>query len=881
MDIRNVEYKVFDDRKQVDADVELVNVSALEDLTPHFLAGVNISALPKEQAQLDGNEGASDDEAQASSYLKLQERLWKLHVEHELHTKLVPPSWQRRQLSLQAASSIVTESSKKNQQASSSSTKASSSDDPLVLLQDISQNLPSVASTLVHVEVDPDVQGIANELEQVLQSMIRSGGGGFWVNGRPVGIERPSFNVFELIKLFQSEQEQLDRLETSLGPILAGSPLAADGSHTIHTEESVAALKAIQEAWTQGSAFFESLDAANDMVDDDDEDDDSGSSSSSGKFRIDVGRGWKQAVLYVNDIEKDIMYQDWPRSMQQMLMAMQYGMPPRVRRNLFTILAVVDPASRKDGEDPSPGKQLASQLMQNQFPVRLGLLVVSDADIDACAEWVSATKPDKDEPCPMREPDSFLDFKRETTSSIPTTEQLQQMPATARVVHRLLALMASEHPSHYVQAYQEYLTSSIGQTLQQKRADVDRLNVSELVRVHVQLLQALKIVEHISVSEVVRALLDMEEENRETIGDSDPKNLAYAKAVRFAVDKGLKSGMSFLNGIPLPDSSDETAEEKLGELFMEEQGSIFNMVMKGEITDSTPRSIYAKLLSGGKVFPRVHPLLSDTSSENRYMEVNHKVGPNSLLFVTPNEGEPASSTPPATADVDAVFVIDAVLEFDTQVGLEIASKLVSMLDSFPATLGKDNVAIGYRILPSTEAAAKSPLCPLLAALGRVGSSQIQDLLSKAGNGEDVSKYVNSLGLTIDDREACEAASHSREDLPYANFLVANGRVLPIPDSSLDTADVDLLLTIDVGRSKTVSRLLKPYLASPDIAFDAISRTTSFLSVATLDAKERRSSPLADLKSIEKQVGLEVNNPLRFSWNLSEGKPDRALKVRHI
>ena len=890
LDIRNVEYKVFDDRQQVDnADVELVNVSALEKLTPHYLAGVNLTALPKEQALLDEEKVASEtgeDEnpttkegTESPSFLQLQEKLWKIHVENEIHTQLVPPSWQRRQLSLQAASSIVTESSK-GQHASSTS-RMDASHDPLVLLQDISQNLPSVASTLVHVSVDPDLEGIAIELEQVLQSMIRSGGGGFWINGRPVGVERPSFNVFELIKLFQAEQEHLDRLETSLGPVLVGASTVEEHQAFQHTDASVAALEAIQQAWTQGEAFFEPIDddAADDLVDDDDDDNTEKSMSSGGKFRIDVGRGWKQAVLYINDVEKDAQYQDWPRSMQQMLMAMQFGMPPRVRRNVFTVLAVVDPASRQDGEEPNPGKKLAGQLLQNQYPVRLGLLIVSKADIDACSEWMSTAKPDEDEPCPKREVDAFLDFERATTSSIPTTEQLQEMPATARVAHRLLAHTSSEYPSHIVGAYQEYLSASISQSFQQKRADVERLSVFDLIRIHVQLLQALQVVDSLSVSEVVRALLDMEEENRDNISDGDSKDLSYLKAVRFAVDKGLKPGMSFLNGIPLPDSSDDSADEKLGEAFMNEQNHIFKMIMKNEITDSAPRSIYGKLLSGGRVFPKVHPLLSDTSSEVRYLEVIHKYGPDSLLFVTESAAETASSTPPST-DVDAVFVIEAVLDFDTDTGLQIASKLVTILESFPTTIGKDSIAIGYRIIPSSESAAKAPLCPLLAGLGRVGSTYIQELLSNSGNAATLLELAESLGVKVNDsdRKACLDMSHLKKGIPYANFFVANGRVLPIQGTSVDKVDIELLLSIDIGRSKTVTKLLTPYLTSPNVSFDAIAKTTSFLSVSALDAKEKRSSPLADLKAIEKQIGLEVDNPLRFSWNLSEVKQGKVLKV---
>ena len=95
------------------------------------------------------------------------------------------------------------------------------------------------------------------------------------------------------------------------------------------------------------------------------------------KYRIDVGRGGKKAVVYLNDLEKDPEYQSWP-GVEEMMMRMQFGQGFATRRNLFTLLIVIDPAS---GKGVHPAINIMSQLINGQFPVRVGLLIVSQDDI--------------------------------------------------------------------------------------------------------------------------------------------------------------------------------------------------------------------------------------------------------------------------------------------------------------------------------------------------------------------------------------------------------------------------------------------------------------------------------------------------------------------
>jgi hypothetical protein len=191
LDIRNVEYKVFDDR----SDGSVLHQVSNEDLTDKqndfatapfaFLAGVNLTAL--------GWEGDKE----------LYAKLWTIHNSQAAQSAKIPPAWRRRDLPLQAATAIM------------------SSQDPLFTLQQVSQDLPSLASTLVHLAVPDKIRTAASFLDEAL-----SGHAGYlYVNGRAISFERPSFNVFEVLNVIHEEQLALERMQKRLGPFLSKSAL--------------------------------------------------------------------------------------------------------------------------------------------------------------------------------------------------------------------------------------------------------------------------------------------------------------------------------------------------------------------------------------------------------------------------------------------------------------------------------------------------------------------------------------------------------------------------------------------------------------------------------------------------------------------------------
>jgi hypothetical protein len=227
LDIRNVEYKVFDDRSST---TTINNNETAQTALPDKLSTTTTAA--------------------ANS---------------------IPPASQRKQLALQAAAVIA------------------ASKDPLVTLMDISQNLPSHAASLVRASVPPKLLQAARALEEL--PLLQPGL--LYINGVPVSFDRPSLNIFEILDSLRKEQRLLQQMEQKLSSCLNYSPTR---------------LRALQEAWIMGDAFWNNA-----------------SSASDGAYRVDVARGGKGGILYVNDLEKDPQYAHYGTSLQQMMMSMQFG----------------------------------------------------------------------------------------------------------------------------------------------------------------------------------------------------------------------------------------------------------------------------------------------------------------------------------------------------------------------------------------------------------------------------------------------------------------------------------------------------------------------------------------------------------------------------
>jgi hypothetical protein len=615
LDIRNVEYKVFDEKTVTDEEHVAAMVNLTQDtmmMTPQFLAGVNLSAL-----------GVSDTTLQAT--------LWKKHQVQQQQNQLIPPAWQRRELGLQAATVI-----------------ANSHQDELMLLQEVSQNLPSVASTLVHVPVPESIQQFTERMEQILHSLIRQSGGGLFINGKPLVVERGSFNVFEMIQRLTEEQELLKNLQN------------------LPVDE--AALEGLQKAWMMGDEFFGSGD-------------DGGiSSSSSSPVRINVEEGEVGAVMYMNDIETDDMYSRWPTRLDQALMGVQYGMPPTVRRNLFTMLVVENPLD-PESYSATLGRTMAMQFLQGQFPIRMAILIVDENELDECKQWVRATKPAAGVACPSAK-DSWLDRRQG-----PSLNELKKARATPRDLHRLYSYLDAQYEGQreILQAYEHYMGSTI---LRSPPSNGQFMSMFDIFTLHSDLLLGMQLAQRReSPVDLANAVRSMEKDEMKT---------DYYQGLRFAVDKGLRSGMAFLNGRPLAKGDDEDASAQVEKLFIEEQQHIFQMVMQRQITETSPRNLYAKILSkkAKNVFPKLHPLFA-TSPDESYLNWAPDTKPDAVIV-------PAMMSGTRPTAQDAVVLVDAVLALDTELGKTLADQFVAAVEQLPLKISDKTVALAYRILPSTD-----------------------------------------------------------------------------------------------------------------------------------------------------------------------------------
>jgi len=833
LDIRNVEYKAFDDGpSDNEKDGEKLDWNDAghhpeQSARDEFLGGLNLHTI-FDRLHVDNTKPLATD-LHALQTAAIRSHSFQLGSE-----SIIPPAWQRRSLSMQAASLIV------------------SSPDPLEALKGVSQNLPSVAHSLSNIQISDSFEVIAEKATKLATKVgaVSPGWGdaafGFYVNSREVNIERPSFNVFHLLNVLREEDAILRNLELSVRPALKKAALVL-GSAEDRSKAEWAALQSIRKMMDIGAekmaeigkkGDFSNMNPMTDVSNEDDvvnDPDEEGSQI----YRIDVGRGGKNAVLYLNDIEKDPEYSSWPTSMQEMLYRAQFGGAPTVRRNLFTMLLVIDPA---DG-NPNPALDAVAQLLNAQFPLRVGVLIVNKDDV---TKGVSETLPWDNGDRPFHASDSFLLLKH--------------------ITNKYGGMVA---------------ISCLLQLLHESTNMDDAFSAKEYVSAHVSLLVQMRVVHEGLVSNVQNELINLLKTGKETENNSGSKNegLGYESAVQFANDKLIRPGMSFFNGIPLP-RNPATFESKVNTVLRDEQHHIMELAMKGIITDSTPKSVYATILSGDNLFKKYHPLLDESSGE--YFIASPKSDDTSLILLS----QPISDY----SNVDALFVIEAMIDLDDSSSFEAASSFLKVISSAPSNWHESKtVSVAARIVPAGKSASSAS--QLLESLFCAASyfdaidlkavvDHIQD--SKLEGDVDANFFDEVEGLSasvrrkmadaVTEGKQCHAAKHDGKYL-----YTANGRVYVPAGSPLITLDdIKMLVSLELDRTAAITKLiltnLSPNSASNNdslvgrLLHHAIGRSAAALNkVFSLSSKSEGVSAAvtADLNSL--QTGDE-ENPLYFAWN---------------
>lgn len=727
------------------------------------------------------------------------------------------------------------------QLAVKAATVISQSKDPLWTMQVLAQNLPLFAAVLGNVTVPST---IVDDLERSTVNVGRgmgmgmdegAGGMEFHVNGRKILVERPSFNVFELINAIREEQELL-RNVGGLG--LGGDMGRVVGRFLALGKDAFRDL----EKQSSGKDDDDDDDDEEEEYDDDDypddgDDDDDEMRLKEPKLRIDVGSGYKGAVVYLNDIEKDAEYRQWPTKIEHALYAMQFGQPLVIRRNLMTVLLVLDPFDEERGRSDILG--LLMQMMQNGTPMRVGIVFASNKDIEACRDHLHLDAGNDD------------DCVQSNIVSLRDEKSILESKVTAERIMKIFQHVVKAYGKAIGFPYLFLLSESVQKGM----------TVQDIVGVHTQVLMRIGAPVDDPMNDIVTAI--------QVEVPVDSKADRYAKAVKFAVMKNIRPGMAFVNGIPLPSKSPQDCQT----ILMEEMQRLVGMMLTEKITDSSPRSVYAMLLKGGNVRSAMHPLLADDSPVYRVLASNGDEGNIVVLQDSTTRERPR-------------IMITIVADFLSVDGLATLSSSLTSISTYILksieTKGQSSIAL--RIIPSDAESSSSILGALVRGASKFRITELIEVVESAlkagtsGNlaltmGDfDCDQSTRKLAVEIVAGDKCSIDTAACVFEPIGDeynataVIFVNGRVY-VPDGTVHAEDIDLLTDLERGAAKTITKHFAKYAQGLDL-FTAVSRAAEYLgsifSSETFNSHER-SDIFARFKV------KHVDNLLRFSWNAEEGK----------
>ena len=804
LDIRNVEYKSFDDKAETETqthdDAANSNVHdkyqsfTAEQMKEQFSNGIDPAIFQHPPTEL--NQFFND----YLPHLQLNEHDNGMPKGH-IH---IPPKSELKNLSVQATTVI------------------SQSKDPLWTMQQLSQNLPSFASALANVTVPSSLNSrLVNAHEMIglgAGAGMEDGHIAFHVNGRRILVERPSFNLFELINVIREENELLRNLD-SLGL----------------SEE----LKQIvAEFVSMGEGDFDAL--ANDddkavggmgMMD-----------VAEPKLRVDVGSGYRGAVVYLNDIEKDEEYREWPKQIQRALYGLQFGGPLTIRKNALTVLLVLDPFDVDEGYLGTLGMIL--QMMQSGSPVRVGIVFAKNVDIDVCKNYLK-TGEDVDDKCISTSTDTK--DKDSILASKVTVETIM------KVYQHIVGTFGNSIGFPYLYLI---LEGGLGSDI----------TVQDFVHLHSQALLRMGVPVNDAMSHIVEAI------KKEHLPDS--KVETYSKAVRFAVTKNVRPGMAVVNGIPFSAENPQEGQKAL----MQEMQSIVGMMMNGKITDSSPRSIYAMLLKGGNVRKSMHPLLSEESPEYKLL-------------------------PPGGLDDGCIFelnkiingpelpkiVVEAIADVVSQDGLQ---RILALLSSLSVVSDKMNnldaneqTSIAFCIMPSDVESSQSLLASIFRQANRFDVHDLIGIVESAWNfgksGGAIKRVedfdnVDHIRAVLDEVLAEDMCMQQGgvctfepipEEYESSAIILVNGRVFN-PTDMVEPEDVEILIDLERGSAKTITERFDLFLHGPRL-FSAVAQTAAYLGYQFSSEENERSDALASYGGLIKEGKSTNKDLLYFNWNDDE------------
>jgi UDP-glucose:glycoprotein glucosyltransferase len=299
LQIKSTEYKAQDDTRVKGEEGQLTKQLLKKD--------------SEQSAQIDGIDFGKLTERHPEQEEKLNKLLdYWIEASKEIATLKI---WELQDLSLQAAKKVL--------QAPKS--------EQLRLLQDVAQNFPVYAKSLVKIAVEPELRKEIEKNQQYFMQQLNIGIGdtALFINGMFFDLD--SVDVFTLTHFLRQETRLLSGLHRALG-----------------------------DDRTQISSLLR-LDVNEEKHD----------------YQIDIR---DSSIIYVNDIENDRMYRNWPGSIQDLLRPTYPGMLRNVRKNLYHLVLIVDPSKRESFDLI----KLAESFYMHKAPLRIGFVfaVNSDKSVD-------------------------------------------------------------------------------------------------------------------------------------------------------------------------------------------------------------------------------------------------------------------------------------------------------------------------------------------------------------------------------------------------------------------------------------------------------------------------------------------------------------------
>lgn len=200
---------------------------------------------------------------------------------------------------------------------------SSSSQDVLQVLKDISQNVPMVARSLSKATVNSDVrQEITDNQQEFEKNSIAPGQTSLYLNG--IEFSADDLDVFKLLNTIKDEtntMSELGQLDLEMGK--TGELMALN-------------VKPDQDS-----------------------------------FIVDTR---SESIQWINDLENDQQYNYWPSQLQEILRPTFPGMLRYIAKNIFHVVAYIDPLSK---EGISMYKSF-NEMISNSIPARFGVVLVAD-----------------------------------------------------------------------------------------------------------------------------------------------------------------------------------------------------------------------------------------------------------------------------------------------------------------------------------------------------------------------------------------------------------------------------------------------------------------------------------------------------------------------